>query len=191
MSKNRLITARSLLLDFLELRRLSPDFSKWTEYSLLDNPPRLFRLRCLIAMFYAFGLSWHPQSFIRGQSINYKKPEYKSVLLKFSEESTNEFLNGYMEELLPDSFRLLLTYRMQLDDVLFSFSNIITASGPIISVYRKANQLNTIIQQNIADIEDVLANLISPEGKTFTIEELVREYGYPDIDMDALDEDFW
>jgi len=75
----RKITARDLLYGFLELRGLTPDLSQWTEEGLADNPPRLFRLRRLRAVFRAFGIAWEPASFIEGKFIVPESPLYQTV----------------------------------------------------------------------------------------------------------------
>jgi len=44
-----------------------------------------------------------------------------------------------------------------------------------------------VIRDNLPLIEDILIQLINPEGVVFTMEQLVRDYGYPDVDVDELD----
>jgi hypothetical protein len=57
--------------------------------------------------------------------------------------------------------------------------------------HRKAGELNRVIRENVAIIDDVLVELISPEGATFSVEQLARDYGYPDVDLFEVDSDWW
>ena len=68
-TNERLVTAHALLQGFRGLRGLSPRMDDWTEERLAGNPPRLFRLRQLAALFRAFDIPWDLQSFVEGRFI--------------------------------------------------------------------------------------------------------------------------
>src|SRR5262245_35561126 len=85
-SDARTITARDLLLEFLELRSLSPKLEDWTEEALANNAPRLIRLRRLAALFRAFELPWDPSEFMEGGFIQPDDPRYSTVLAKVVSE---------------------------------------------------------------------------------------------------------
>ena len=123
------ITARSLLLGFLELRRMSPEFADWTEERLAGNPPRLFRMRRLVAMFRAFGLTWDPPSFIEGKFIHPEQPRYADVLCRLTAEmpkGSERWADGHQ---LPAFFSILYDYREQVGSVLAFSSGVLEASG--------------------------------------------------------------
>jgi hypothetical protein len=46
--------------------------------------------------------------------------------------------------------------------------------------------INEKIERIMAPVDEMLATLISPNGKTFTIGELIDGYGYPDEDIESL-----
>lgn len=46
-------------------------------------------------------------------------------------------------------------------------------------------------QRDISIIEDILAALISPEAVEFSVEQLARDYGYPDVGLGGIDADSW
>ena len=92
---------------------------------------------------------------------------------------------------LPDCFKILLEYRDRVEDVLSFSSGVLEASGLYLFAHRKAGELNQIIQQNVGMIEDLLIAFISPEAKEFSVAQLVRDYGYPDVDLCEIDLDSW
>ena len=193
MTNARMITARDLLLRFLELRRLSPNFDDWTEERLNRNPPRLFRLRQLAALFGAFGIPWHPLSFTEGRFIQPEDPRYVALLTKLAttmaEERHRE--TALDRGQLPDFFAILFSYRERIDEVLSFSSGVLEASGLYLQAHRTAATLNRLIEDNISIIEDILAALISPEAVEFSVEQLARDHGYPDVDLGDIDDEWW
>jgi hypothetical protein len=187
MTDTKLITARSILLGFLDLRRLSPDLRHWTEKRLSDNPPRLIRLRQLVAMFRAFGLPWNPRSFTQGKFIKPEDPRYTALLSKLEKEVPKEGRNSCGRHQLPFFFALLFDYRSSLEETLSFTSGVLEASGLYLHACHKAEELNTIIRENVAIVEDILVALISPGGLSFSVEQLARDYDYPDVDLLDLD----
>jgi len=186
----RTITARDLLYGFLELRRLTPDMTNWSEERLSDNPPRLYRLRKLIALFRAFEIDWDPTSFVKGRFIQPESPRYAALVDMMMSEMPaarrQDFGVDYRQ--LPDCFEILLRYRECVGDVLAFSSGLLEADGLYLYAHRKAGELNQIIQENIPIVEDILAALVSPEAKSFPLDQMARDYGYPDVDLSEIDE---
>ena len=185
----RTITAHSLLHGFLRLRRLTPEMGEWSEERLSLNPPRLYRLRQLIALFRAFEIAWDPSSFVEGRFIQPANPRYMALVERMywaMSQTTRGHLGAANHE-LRDCFEILLGYRGRLEDVLSFSSGILEASGLYLYAHRKVGELNKIIQDNVALIDDILVAFISPEAKVFPIDQLVRDYGYPDVDLFEID----
>ena len=51
--------------------------------------------------------------------------------------------------------------------------------------------VNREIRKHLPIIEDRLVELISPTRQSFTLEQLVKDHGYPDVDLDEIDEDWF
>jgi hypothetical protein len=191
ITDNRTITAQTLLLGFLELRSLTPELNNWTEELLSDNPPRLFRLRQLTALFQAFGIPWGPQSFVKGKFIQSEDHRYDSLLSKLSTELQEDTsCEVWDRHRLPRFFATLFDYRQRVDDVLSFSSGVLLSSGLFLLAHSKIGELNRIILKNIADIDDTLVALICPEMAVFSVEQLVRNYDYPDVDLTEIDVDW-
>jgi hypothetical protein len=185
------ITARSLLLGFLDLRGLSPELYDWTEERLSDNPPRLIRLRQLVAMFRAFAIPWDPPSFVAGRFIQPGQPRYVALLSRLATEMPGGSGRTASAHQLPDLFAILYAYREQVAGVLGFSSGVGFASGLYLHAHRKVEELNRVIRENVAIIDDILVELINPEKATFPVEQLARNFGYPDVDLFAIDADCW
>jgi hypothetical protein len=186
-----IITARSLLLAFLELRSLTPKLADWTDERLSDNPPRLFRLRRLMALFRAFGLPWDPLSFTEGKFIRPEQPRYAALLGKLAGEMSEGSRRRVEGHHLPKFFEILYEYRERVENVLSFSSGVLEASGLYLHAHNKAGKVNQVIRGNLPLIEDSLAELISPEGAEFRVEQLIQDYGYPDVDLFEIDADWW
>jgi hypothetical protein len=89
-TNERAVTAHTLLLAFRELRGLSPNLNDWTEERLAGNPPRLFRLRQLGALFRAFDLPWDLHSFVEGRFIQPEQPRYDALLSRLATEMAED-----------------------------------------------------------------------------------------------------
>lgn len=189
-----MVTAHALLLGFRELRGLSPAMDDWTEERFAGNPPRLFRLRQLAALFRAFGVPWDLQSFVGGRFIQPEQPRYDALLSRLATEMAEDMGLGGMEvyrHQLPAFFAILFDYRTRVDSILSFSGGVTEASGLYLYAHRKAADLNRSIESHVAVIEDILAVLISPEAATFSVGQLVRDHGYPDVDLSAIDEDWF
>lgn len=191
MANAKTITARSLLLEFLNLRSMSPKLREWTEEQFANNPPRLFRLRQLVALFRAFGIPWNPTSFVQGKFIEPDLPRYAALLSKLTAEMPHGSAHWTHSHQLPQFFSILLDFRKRVENVLDFSSGVQEASGLYLHAHRKAGELNSVIQDNIAIIEGTLVELISPEAAAFSIEQLTRDFEYPDVDLFEIDLNSW
>jgi hypothetical protein len=171
---------------------MSPSWDDWTEERLAGNPPRLFRLRQLVALFQAFGIPWDSPSFARGGFITPTNRRYDALLAKLATEMQDRprgtTADGHQ---LPEFFGILFSYRERIDHVLSFSSGVMAASGLYRRAHRTASKLTDVIEDNIAIIEEPLIALISPEGAVFSVEELVRDYGYSDVNVGEIDDEWW
>jgi hypothetical protein len=193
IANNGTITAHDLMIRFLELRAMTPNYDDWTEEMLTDNPPRLIRLRQLTAMFQAFGIPWGPQSFTHGMFIQPDLHRYYSLLSKLSTELKEGFtpLDWTDHMMVRRFFETLFYYRIHVESVLSYSESIWSASGLFRVAYDKICELSRIVENNISNINDILVAMISPEMAAFPIEQIVRDYGYPDVNLCEIDRDWW
>lgn len=189
MSELRLVTSKTLLYMFLDLHYRNPDFTKWTEERASDYPPFLFRLKQLMSVFKAYQLPWDPQLFADGHFIDPKNPNYTDLSRRLIKMLRRNFREQYDSYQLTECFRILMNYRLQLNKVLTYSGGVLEASGLYLLAYIKVEELNKKIQMHVKIVDEILASLISPESLSFSIEELVLKFDFPDVDLREIDFD--
>jgi hypothetical protein len=111
-------------------------------------------------------------------------------LAKIAEElpvGSREWATDYQ---LPGFFQRLLDYRIRVDGVLSYSSGVLEASGLFLHAHRKVQELNQVVRDHVANIDNTLAALISPEDSSFSVGQLIRDYGYADVDLLQIDLDW-
>jgi hypothetical protein len=186
------ITALALLGEFFDLERLQPNFDEWTEERLANNPPRLFRLRRLIALFKAFQIAWNPRQFLAGEFIQPEQPRYAALAKRIRENQSARFSGPFTSRsfgdfYLREYFEILIEYRGRIESVLDFSNGVLEVSGFFLLAHLKAGDMNRVIIENLPLIDNILSELICPEGATFTVEQLIQNYGYPAVDLTELD----
>ena len=78
---NTYITAKNLLMLFLELKSLSPVINEWTEEELKSNPPRYYRMLQLKALIKAYNIESF-EDFMNGSFIEKNVVEYYNVVFQ-------------------------------------------------------------------------------------------------------------
>jgi hypothetical protein len=189
IANDKTITAHDLLIRFLELQTMTPNYDEWAEESLSDNPPRLIRLRQLTAIFQAFGIPWDPRSFVRGTFIQPDLHPYHPLLSRLSTESENGLMNYDWTDhkVLRIFFEILIDYRIHVESVRSYPHRIWTPSGVIRVAYNKICELSGIVENNIETIDGILTAVISPKMAAFSMEQMMRDYGYPDDNLEEID----
>lgn len=189
------LSAVDLVRQFVGLRDYTPDLESWSEEGFAANPPRLYRLRRLRALFAAYGIDWDPAWFAKGAFLESSNERYADVarqmevrLMTAGIEPRSVSTLGVFQRQL--SFKTLLLYREHVEKVLVYPDRILTAGGWISLAHKRIRELNRVLADHLPLVDDVLAALISSEGRRFELLEMVRDYGYPDVDLDEIDIDW-
>ncbi|MDD3816034.1 MAG: hypothetical protein PHZ02_15470 [Desulfocapsaceae bacterium] len=85
-------------------------------------------------------------------------------------------------------FDQLLSYREQIEQIL-CFGSGAYHIGFLLGqgTYQKIWQFSGMIKERIVDIDKLLVAFISPGGKSFSVEDLIRDYDFPDVDIHEID----
>lgn len=165
------ITSKDLLYKFIELIDLCPDLLKWREPFLVTYKRDYILYKQLRVLFDVFNIVWNPDYFMSGMFINTSSPQYDSLFERIAPE-----LRGYgrpnfrlRREQLTHCFRILLRYRLTLTNPLSFGSGVTAASGLMGYAHYKAYGMNQIIRERLLFIDNLLAEIINPEGKTFKL----------------------
>lgn len=182
VSPPRILSAHDLISQFLELREMSPNLKEWSEEAFADNPPRLIRLKRLMALFRAYSIPWEPFRFSIGAFISQENPLYVPLLEK-----------GRSAKGLPPAshlqncFETLLEYRRTIESMRCFSHGILGAFGLWAYAHRAAWGVTEKTLENVRGLDDDLAFIVDPERKTFSVEEMVSRYGYLDTNLTEVD----
>ena len=189
------LSAVDLVRQFVQLRDYAPDLESWSEEGFAANPPRLHRLRRLRALFAAYGIDWDPVRFARGAFLDSLNERYADLARQMGippgrKGVTPRSLDALGMCTRQLCFMTLLDYRGHIHKVLAHRKGILTGGGWIDVACNQMRELDEVIGEHLPLVEDLLAALISPEGRRFELHELVSDYGYPDVDLDEIDLDW-
>lgn len=208
-------TTKDLLYLTFEFKGMVPDSNAWNEGSLKYNQPRLIRYRRLNSLLKAFGLTrtekqknklWTILSgkknvregemikneitpFLRGDFIHnrelIKYPKVQELIEKrkvFEDDSFNELRDIYR------FYNHLMKYRVEINNVLQHNSGVLEASSlGFRAAIKLTGELNNDLRKKVAQIDELLFEIINPEGLSFKEETLIKKYGFPKEDLDAID----
>lgn len=189
------LTPEDILSGYLDLKILVPSEKSWIENKLKDNPKGLYRFKALKSLFRAFNLG-NIKTFEKGVFILKRNlKEYDVLIEKIKSDSVSKSIFSKRSRLdlhaLSRAFQILIEYRGILNEALQYNRGVMTASGIYAFAYLKADQMNTIIYQNISAIDDILQLIISPSSKTISMEELINKFDYPEADLSESDDDWF
>ncbi len=194
------ITLIDQLLEFVEL---TPDEDEWTLEALQDNEPRLVRLQQLDVLlkvmmpdiYNANDLKSNLRSVLNGDFLlNRSTQQYEALFLQMEATLTAlHYDSAYKEEwsvyALHHNYEKVLQYREQLHKLLAFNSGIMEISYPYLYSVVVTKAITKKIEGH--QLDQFLSSVIDPLNRTFTREELIKEHGYPDVNLYEIDSDNW
>lgn len=187
LDRSRQVTALTLLDAFCRCFPNDTEKSVPDEDSLRHCPSALFRLQQLKALFAAFEIPLDPERFSSGRFILYREEPSTTLLAQLFANPPETLYESLSSNDLRILFKLLRDYRQGMARGRESFGVIFCWPSIIGHTMTEViTPINNDVERIMAPIDAMLATLISPNGKTFTIGELIDHYGYPDVDVEDL-----
>jgi hypothetical protein len=69
--------------------------------------------------------------------------------------------------------------------------SILAASGHFLTPIKISESIETKIQNEMAVLDQALRLFLNPEGKRFLMSELIDQFGFPAVDLDEIDLDWF
>ncbi|CAG5086845.1 hypothetical protein CRYO30217_03303 [Parvicella tangerina] len=198
ITDNDLYTEKELIDLYIELSNISP-IAEWNEESLSDNPPILVRFRAFKALFRAFYGQYNLELVkcfvdelpvkIFGDGLKrslfdelYRQGKIKSDV-KF-EDVEPKLIEHYF---LPHEFIKLKKILANLKDFSQASGKMYVDDASIIA----HGIWEDIDPEKIVSIDLILKSLYNPDHKTFTKQELIEKYDFPDVDLTDIDAEWF
>lgn len=149
---------------YMELQRLSPQVEEWGTPSFMENPPRQIRWQMLHALYQGLGLPGKlPDVFNTHLS-----PKSKEIVL----ESLLQYRRAYLE--LRDFWPCFLE-----------------APEELVQSFQRLSPVQRQIEHLDEAILLELIRHIPAQRTSISREELILCFAFPDVDLEALDEEWW
>ena len=188
LDRNKLVTALTLLEAFDAYCPDSALKRKWNEDELQNALVALCRLRQLKAMLAAFDIPFEPDEFIGGLFVTRQRNRYTAMLERLCSAMRPDFAKWASPGSLDVVFRTLRSYRLGMARGRQSTGIFLSYSGILAHVMEDViSPINEQVKRVMEPIDSLVAELIAPDGRTFTIGELIDRYGYPDDHADELE----
>lgn len=185
--KSGLVTSKDLLNCYLEFVVLVPASQDWQEERLAENPPRLYRLKQLNAIFRAFDIKGLIE-FRNGDFIEKKAHvRYDEAIEIMSQRSANK---GIKED-LQACFCSLLQYREEIEKGLWFGAGYYHIGSKLLNTaYNHIWQSITEIRASLSSIDQIIVGFIDPDRKCISIEHLVCDFNFPDVEIASIDKEW-
>ncbi|HEY3372798.1 MAG TPA: hypothetical protein VGK10_18255 [Prolixibacteraceae bacterium] len=197
-------TALDLVDKVIELSTMSPYSDDWSFEKQKDNAPRLVRLQQIQALMHAFvpellekeELGEAIECFTRGQFIEHRPEKQYDTLLAEMHRTIAEsrYPTGKPREIglrhMEYSYYHLLDYYSRLKKLLNYNKGVMEISYPFYFHFIVTDGASDSIAAPTDAIARLLTMFIDPQGKSFTREELIERYDYPEDDLLDLDLDW-
>lgn len=201
MTNTSTYTALDLLNTVIEFTNMTPDSKEWNFECQKDNTPRFVRLEQIMAMMWAFvpelsaakDIGRSIEDFCSGDFIARRPIEhYASLLDEIQTTIANSHFgadkNGKISVYdLPHNYYNLLNYYVKLKKLINFNSGMMEISYPYYFSYIVTGSVSNSISSNAEILSRLLVKFIDPLGQSFTKDELIERYYYPDEDLLDLD----
>jgi hypothetical protein len=184
---------KQLLDTFLDLYTYDTKIQEWSFEKYENNPSRYYRLQMIKALMKALDINCSYYDFKNGRFIDRaqfdKWKEFKESIIdlldvKAYERSLHDKSHPFD---IQSIFRTFMQYRLYSEKVIGIFDGIYLANDEFRAFANMLNTSNSHLKQELKNIEHVLHFCINPTGITYTQEELIKQFGFPEVDLGAID----
>lgn len=194
--KTKKTLEKRLLHLFTELYTYERNVHRWSFENFKENPPRYNRLKMITAIMKALELECSYEDFSVGEfiaEIHFEKwlDFLKDASAKFP---TTEPFNKLDFEVdfhdLNTIFYAFMNYRLQAQSLLSCNSGILASTYEFNKFTALMKLPNKQLKKNLKPIDFILVFLINPKNISYSKQELIDKFDYPDVDLKEIDLDW-
>jgi hypothetical protein len=183
--------SRELVQLYLDLSLFEPNYNLWSEIYFIEKQPVLIRFKKLNALLSA--VNCNLSTFVNGEFLKDDDSELlETILFEINKTypklikrlNEYEFINTKKLNFL---FTRLLEYRTKVELLFDCNSNVLAVSGFHTLLINLTFEINKKIKRQTNIIDNILLLLIEPLFTEVTLELLVENFNYPNVDLDEID----
>jgi hypothetical protein len=187
---------KQLLTLFLELYVLNNKPETWSLEKFADHQPSSYRLQMINSLMKALEINCTYVEFIKGRFISevqlnkwskFKKSIQKYLSLK-EEDNAPKFPTQVND--IKSIFLGLMDYRLNAQIVLSTNDGIYATSGDFEVFVNVMNNCSRKLYRELKKIDIVLLFCINPNSLSCTKKELINNFGFPKVNITAIDIDW-
>ena len=190
------IMEKQLLDTFLDLYTYEKEIESWSLDSFEEKTPRYYRLQIINSLMKALEINCSYTQFSHGKFISDVQYKKWGDFKKRNENMLPQDLGNIPKSMQMDAFaigmlfRTLMRYRLYAHQLLASNDGIYSTSGEFRTFLELMNAPNQKLIEELKKIDAVLLFCINPTGISYTKEELIDNFGFPDVNINQVDLDF-
>lgn len=184
------------LLDlFSDLYTYDTKIQEWSIEKFKDKTSRLYRLQMITALMKALGITCSYYDFKKGRFIakdqfNKWKEFKESILEQLDAKAYARSLKDSSSPLdIQSIYGTFMQYRLYAEQVLGIFDGIYLAKDEFRAFANILNTSNSHLKEDLKNIEPVLRFCINPNKIHYSQEELIMQFGFPNVDLQQIDMD--
>lgn len=187
---------KQLLDTFLDLYTYDTKIHEWSFEKFENYPSRSHRLQIITALMKALDINCSYSQFIEGKfitNVQYEKwADFKKSIENILPQVKESIPPGMQMDAFAIGmlFRTLMRYRLYAQQLLASNDGIYLASGEFRTFLDLMSEPNRKLIEELKKIDTVLLFCINPTAISYTKEELIANFGFPDVNINEVDVDW-
>jgi len=183
--------SRELVQLYFDLSLFEPNYNLWSETYFIEKQPILIRFKKLNALLSA--VNCNLSTFVNGEFLKDDDPELLETSLFVINKTYPKLIKRLNEyeyvntKKLNFLFTRLLEYRTKVELLFDCNSNVLAVSGFHTLPINMTFEINKKIKRQTNIIDNILLLLIEPLFTEVTLELLVENFDYPNVDLDEID----
>lgn len=189
--------ASILVEEYLSLKLLISGPIPFDAALLEDNPPRYYRLLRFKSALAALELNCTDfKAFENGEIVLEDRQLFDKVeelLVQAFQLPISDYVDAHNTAYYScaSHFQMLLKARLTLHQLSAQRETVMASSGHFQTPVRIIEKMEAKLTKEIGVLQQALCILLNPEVKRFTMEEMTTKFGFPVVDLDEIDLDWY
>ena len=190
--------AQIFLEDYLELRVLEKYTEEWNIDKLENNPPRYFRLKRILSCLKAMGIKYNSwKDFEKGyfysdQNVKFEAEKISDMMNQLIKDKNIKFpfSGDYYELDYAYYFYMALSIRRSIYQFNTLQNNVLTVSDNYTLPLLVIDEILMDLTKYTSTLDELIINLLNPMKVSFSKNEMIEKFEFPDINLEEVDLDW-